>query len=361
MSTRTGQSPRENLIRAYRFQSPERIPISVSVGGTCWAYYGRDAVEWVMGRHPTLFPDFRAGEQSEPTFAPWRHKGTFTDSWGCVWHVPEDGITGAVKDPPLASWDEFPNLTVPDPSVENGWAPIDWQPLVARAERRRRARSTGEADDDEPFRLSLRHGHTFLTLEYLRGYENLIFDMHDDEPRLRRLIEIVTNFNLELQAKLLALEPDVFGLPEDLGLQNGPLLSPEMFAEYVAPSYRKYIAPIKRSGAIVHMHSDGHILALADQFIDLGIEVLNIQDLVNGVDSIKEAFGGRVAIDLDIDRQNVTVHGSAIDAGDLVRSEVSTLNTPEGGLSLSYNWGPPTPLENADAVMTAMEECGGHR
>jgi hypothetical protein len=134
-----------------------------------------------------------------------------------------------------------------------------------------------------------------------------------------------------------------------------------MFATYIAPSYRRYIAPIKESGAIVHMHSDGHILALADQFIDLGIEVLNIQDLVNGVRNIEEVFGGRIAIDLDIDRQNVTVRGTADDASNLVREEVSILGRPEGGLSLRYNWGPPTPVENADAVLTAMESCAGYR
>ena len=346
---------RDNLIRAYRFQGPERIPIHANVEGRAWAYYGADAVEWVMSRHPILFPGFRPGNERRPSFAPWRRRGTFTDSWGCVWHVPEDGITGAVKAPPLADWDAPRDLAIPDPAVENGWAPIDWERLRDRAERRRRQA------DDEPFRLSLRHGHTFLTLEYLRGYENLIFDMHDDDPRLWRLIEIITKFNLAHQAKLLALGPDVFGLPEDLGLQNGPLLSPELFARFIAPSYRRYVAPIREAGTVVHMHSDGHVMALAEQFIELGIEVLNIQDLVNGVETIREVFGGRVAIDLDIDRQNVTVRGSATDAEDLVRREVEVLNRPDGGLSLGYDWGPPTPVENADAVMTAMETYGGYR
>lgn len=345
---------RENLIRTYRFGGPERIPIKASIQGNCWAYYGR---ERVLSHHPMLFPDFESGRPYRATIAPWRRKGTYVDSWGCVWQVPEDGITGAVKEPPLADWRTFDGFIPPDPATDDGWGRAPWSSYHNRAQRRRDWEARGE-EDPEPCRLSLRHGHTFLTLEYLRGYENLIYDMHDEEPRLWDLIEMVTSFNLEFQTRLLALEPDIFGIPEDLGLQNGPLVSPRQFEKYLAPSYRRYIAPFKERDIVVHMHCDGHIMGLADQLMGLRIEVLNVQDLVNGVENLREVFGGRIAIDLDIDRQNVTVSGSPKDAANLVRHDVDVLHRPDGGLSLSYNWSPPTPTECADAVMTAMEQCG---
>ena len=42
----------------------------------------------------------------------------------------------------------------------------------------------------------LPHGHTFMLLMYLRGYENLIYDMADEDPRLWKLIEMVEGFNM---------------------------------------------------------------------------------------------------------------------------------------------------------------------
>jgi hypothetical protein len=183
--------------------------------------------------------------------------------------------------------------------------------------------------------------------------------MADADPRFLALLETVTAFNLEHERHLISLGPDMIGLPEDLGLQNGPLLTPKMFETYIKPSYRRYIEPIKNAGMIVHMHSDGHILDLAEHFLDLGIDVLNVQDRVNGVGNLAELFGGRVAIDLDIDRQTVTVSGSPRDAAELVRSEVDTLRRPEGGLSLKYDWSPPTPLQNVEAVLNELERAGG--
>ena len=83
--------------------------------------------------------------------------------------------------------------------------------------------------------------------------------------------------------------------------------------------------------------------------------MINLQDLVNGVDWIAQTFSGRVCIELDVDRQRVTAQGTpaAIDA--LVREEVTKLGRREGGLMMIYGMYPGIPLENAKALMDAME------
>ena len=62
-----------------------------------------------------------------------------------------------------------------------------------------------------------------------------------------------------------------------------------------------------------------------------------------------------MAIDLDLDRQEITVKGSPRDVEHHVRECVEKLGSPEGGLSLCYQPWPPTPLENVRAVFDAME------
>ena len=72
------------------------------------------------------------------------------------------------------------------------------------------------------------------------------------------------------------------------------------------------------------MHSDGDIRSLADDLLDGGVDVLNLQDLVNGVSWIREHLKGRVCIDLDIDRQSVTRFGTPAQIDRLIREEVGS-------------------------------------
>ncbi len=64
------------------------------------------------------------------------------------------------------------------------------------------------------------------------------------------------------------------------------------------------------AGCFIHVHADGDLRALMDDLLDCGIDVINLQDLVNGIDWIAENLAGKICIDLDIDRQKVTVYGS---------------------------------------------------
>ena len=178
----------------------------------------------------------------------------------------------------------------------------------------------------------LRHGHTFLQLCDLRGYENLLFDMADEEPRLLDLIDRLEDFNRRIVEKYIAMGADVISYPEDLGMQKGPMLSPEQFRQYVKPSYQRLMKLARDKGLPVHMHSDGDIRDLVDDLIDGGVEILNLQDLVNGIDWIRDRFRGKVCIDLDVDRQQITPFGSPEEVDRLIRREVTELGSPEGGL-----------------------------
>ena len=112
----------------------------------------------------------------------------------------------------------------------------------------------------------------------------------------------------------------------------------------------------KDAGVPIHMHSDGDIRTLASHLVESGVEVLNLQDLVNGIDWIAEKFRGRICVDLDIDRQQITPYGTPEQIDALIREEVSKISTPEGGLCMTYGLYPGVPLENVKAVMDAMEK-----
>ena len=343
------------MLRAYRFEGPEWIPITSGLPAPCWAFHDVEALEEILESHPILFPGYRRGSiyPDNLPIPPHTVAGRpYTDPWGAVWETKVDGMVGTVTEHPLESWAAFQEFSRPDPVKNDGMLPLDWDVLQTASENR---------TDTYPFRVGLTHGHTFLRLQDLRGYLNLIYDMADEEPHLEALVGMVESFNVELVTRFLALGPDIIGIPEDLGAQSGPLLSPEQFRKFIKPSYLNITRPIKEAGVLVHEHSDGNILDLVDDLIDCGGDILNLQDLVNGLDNIQRQVKGRVAIDLDIDRQEITVRGTPKDVDDHIREAVMKLGSPEGGLSMCYQPWPPTPLENLRAVFDAMEKyCTYH-
>lgn len=339
---------RENILRAVRFETPDHIPMTFAINASCWHRYPQDALLELMADHKYLFPDFVAGQAINPIYGPNERAGQpFTDDWGCQWRTTEDGICGTVTKHPLENWDAFESYVAPDPLSRSGLGPCDWGAI---AENVRQARCNGELVGGW-----LRHGHTFLLLCDIRGYQNLLYDMIDDDPRVSPLIGLVEDFNMAVVTKYVELGVEWMGYPEDLGMQVGPMLSPDLFHRYIKPSFQRIMKPARDAGCVIHMHSDGDIRSLLDDLIDGGVEVMNLQDLVNGIDWIAEKLAGRVCIDLDIDRQEITPYGTPQQIDELIRSEVSRLSSKRGGLMMVYGLYPGVPLENVRAVMDAME------
>lgn len=339
---------RENILRAIRFERPDTIPMAFHINAACWHHYDQGALQDLMEAHPLLFPGFRRQQTVTPRYGlNQRRDEPYTDPWGCVWTTNDDGITGAVHGHPLSDWGRLDAYVPPDPAETDGTYPVDWASL---AEGVRRQRQNGHLVTG-----GLPHGHTFLRLQDIRGYENLIFDMADGTPELRRLVGMVEEFNHQFVTRWLALEPDMMTYAEDLGMQVGPMLSPDHFRTYIKPVYQRLMKPARERGCIVHMHSDGDIRTLVDDLIDGGVEVINLQDLVNGIDWIAGRFAGKTCIELDVDRQAITPYGTPAQVEALIREEVTKLGSPAGGLMMVYGLYPGVPLANAKAVMDAME------
>ncbi len=348
---------RENVLKAIRFEGPDYIPMTFHINDACWQAYPQGFLFDQIESHPFLFPGFaRPASRHVPHFSPdSRRDEPFLDDWGCLWETTEDGIVGIVTRHPLGDWAAFEGYSAPDPGSRTGMGPIAWKQVAADFAA---ARAGGE-----PAIGSLVHGHSFLRLCDIRGYENLVYDMAVGEPRLRRLVAMVEDFNAATLRGYLEAGAEILALPEDLGMQTGPMISPVQFREYIKPSYARLMRLAREGGALVHMHSDGRLHELIDDIVGdgEGVDVINLQDLVNGIDWIAGRLGPRskarpICVELDIDRQSVTASGSPADIDALIREEVEALGSPRGGLMMIFGLYPGLPLANVAAVMDAMEK-----
>jgi len=345
----------QNVLRAIHFDTPEYIPMIFHINEACWFSYAPDSLKELMASHRFLFPHFNGDipGRTELDYQVLERPGKpYVDGWGCVWQTSMEGIVGAVTKHPLNDWKDLEQFNAPDPETDSGKGPINWQDIDQAL---KKARASGQLTMG-----GLRHGHMFQTLTDIRGYENLLFDMVDQHPKLCQLIELVENFNMAIVRKYVELGVQWMSYPEDLGMQTGPLISPDMFRRFIKPSYERLMKPARDANCIVHMHSDGCIHALIDDLMDGGIHAINLQDLVNGIDWIKDTLAGKVCIDLDIDRQSITRFGTPEQIDALIQEEITKLGSKAGGLMMIYGLYPGVPLENAKALMDAMERYAFH-
>ena len=184
--------------------------------------------------------------------------------------------------------------------------------------------------------------------------------MTDKQVKFWRLIEMVETFNAGIVQRYLDIGSEIICYPEDLGMQRGPMISPQHYRAYIKPTYERLIAPANQAGCLVHMHSDGDIRDFVDDLISSGVDALNLQDLVNGIDWIGANLKGRVCIDLDIDRQQITRFGNSEQIDRLIHEEVEKLGSRNGGLMMIYGLYPGVPLENVKAIMDAMERYASY-
>ena len=341
---------RDNYLRTVGFNGPEWIPCRIHISGASRVEYGQE-LHKIAQHYPRFFDERDQVKDSfiRPKFHPSHRSGEkFEDAWGCVWETAADGIEGVVTKHPLADWGSFGGYHVPDPLSVGDRGPVNWDDIAEHISEQKNAGKLTSG--------GLVHGFLLLRLTYLRGFENLVYDLVDEEPKLKPLIEGIYQHSKTIVDKFLAMDVDIIEFPEDLGTQASSFISPRMMDKYVIPVYKRLMDPCRQHRKHVAFHSDGYIMGVVDQLLDAGVTILNPQDLCNGIDALASQVKGRVAIRLDVDRQSIVPFGNHQDIMNLIEEEVRKLGSPEGGLEFIAGIYPPTPPENVMSLCKAFEK-----
>ena len=119
----------------------------------------------------------------------------------------------------------------------------------------------------------------------LLGIENHLLAFYDQPELMHRLNrDLVAHHLRTLEALLPVLTPDMVGFAEDMSYNKGPMLSRDMFNEFLLPYYRQLIPRIKEHGIKVLIDSDGDITRMIPWMLDAGIEGVYPLERQAGVD-----------------------------------------------------------------------------
>ena len=311
-------------IKAIEREYPSRVPIGVRILPSAWMKY-REALDEIVSRHPLVFGksvDKRDYDAVGGTYV----EGSHVDTWGCVWSNVKTGMEAIVTGHPAPTREDVHSLAVPD------------------------------EDDNMP------HGFMYLRLGDIRGFEEIMVDFAEEPPELQMLIDKVLEYNMRQVARKLAKisQPrQIVYFGDDLGMQHSLPVSPEKWRRYLKPCFSQIYAPIKAAGHYVYMHTDGRILDIIPDLVACGVDVVNPQVGANGLENLAEVCKGKVCVDLDLDRQKFPFWRPE-DIDRHVKEAVDILGAPEGGLWLKAEIADDVPLENVEAICSALERYSNY-
>jgi len=128
--------------------------------------------------------------------------------------------------------------------------------------------------------------------------EAFIFRLADDPAGVHEQAARQVDDALAHARRMKDAGGDVVWMGSDYAMNQGPFLSPAMFAEFVAPYLKRVIAGYRDLGLYVIKHSDGDINPLMDMIVDAGPHAVHSLDSVAHIDirEIKRRYGHRVAL-----------------------------------------------------------------
>jgi len=170
---------------------------------------------------------------------------------------------------------------------------------------------------------------------YMRGLENWMIDLLLHRDFAIALLQRLADIQLEMHYQGLNLIGAYLSTlrlgGEDLGSQEGPMISPKTFRDIVKPVLADHYAKVKEryinlnpDGKLM-LHSCGSIREFIPDFIDMGIDVLDpVQTTANGMNwlSLKREFGNQISFHGGIDTQKVLPFGTLEAIEDEVRRKL---------------------------------------
>ncbi len=238
---------------------------------------------------------------------------------------------------------EFTSQGLTDAFAHSMWtavpSPGGHLPLTEDGLRQLRSGARALRESTDCAIMGLFGGNLFEVPQFLYRMDNYLTHMALYPEACERLSQALCDYYLaRLEKWLGAVGPyiDIILFGDDLGGQNGPLMSPAMYRRYYKPSHAEMWRRVKEIAphVHVHLHCCGGVAPLLDDLIDAGLESLNpVQITCQGMDpnDLKRTYGDRFLFwGGGCDTRDVLPHGSPDDVRQNVR-ELNRIWRPGGG------------------------------
>jgi len=342
-------SHRERVRLALQHQVTDRVPIAMVCAGINPPAY--EALQsYLAGERRTSVADYLrplvdVRDVGPPYVGPRLAEGT--DIWGVRRQAVSYGA---------GSYDEIEFYPLADASspadvAAHRWPSTEWFDYDALGERIATIQREG------PYCLMASNGNVFETSWYMRGFERMLMDLALNPELAHAVFERVCAFFAEHFTRILRAargQVDLVFTADDIGGQNGLLMSLPMWSEQIKPYHERLNRVVHGFGAKVIYHSDGAVMDAVPGLMEMGIDVLQaLQFDAKGMDParLKAQYGDRLCFEGGVSVQKTLPFGTARQVREEVKRLIDTLGRGGGYiLGPSHAIQAGTPPENIVAL-----------
>ncbi|MGQ9682186.1 MAG: uroporphyrinogen decarboxylase family protein [Anaerolineae bacterium] len=309
---------RDVIKRCIEFSGPERIGfdfVGPHPSDFVCAGWGRGSVTIYEEEDPSI-------RQEVPDFPGRLYRDEYGNIWGQLTErYGGEVVKGALQD----GWEKLEGYRLPDYGDPLGQCEV----------------KLSFASSPGRYRIGSLPGFPFAIMRYLRRMDHFLMDVVLHEEEVLRLNEMVVAMLLGIIERHGAAGADGVMFWEDWGTQGRLLVSPATWRRLFRPSFRVLVDRAHSFGMHVIMHSCGYIYEIIGDLIDVGIDVLQLdQPELIGVERLAREFGGRIAFYSPVDIQKVMQTGDKATIQNAARRMIELLGRFDGGfIAMDYgNW-----------------------
>jgi len=312
-------SPKENLLRAIRYDRPDHVP---------YAGEGAYALVDCPGRRP-------------PRQGP--------DEWGVTWApLPESYV--ASEEEPALSYPAAPAARSVSELLERPF-PSAVAPELYR----------GLLRSIDPTRTLVIGQHPAGPLDRLVslvGMEQAMLAMLREPGAVLAVLNRIAGYHVQVAQGYLAAGAEAGWLADDYAGSAGPFLDLRLWRRLILPALVQIISVYRAADAPVFFHTCGQAAAFVPDLIAAGVTVFNLESAACDLEALKARFGQRIAFFGGVSA-SVLLHGTPEDVRQAARSAILTLGR-DGGLVLAPDQPLAFPPANLAALQDAARAYGGY-
>jgi len=348
-------NPRERMMQALYREEPDLIPVfELAIGAPI--------AKEVLGRTPKVgsylvvdpvdyYNVYRGFGLDGMTIwdvgLPVKHldKVTYIDDWARIWKRSEDShvtfyVRGTIHGP-----EDFENFSPPDPHDYDRLEPLRKVIKVNKAE----LAVVGGIHD------------AFEIPSMMRSMENFLLDYYKNPTFAKKIVETSTEYNIELAKAMIDLGADAIMSGDDYAYNQGPMMSPKHFKEFVVPYLKKIVDVVHRRGIPFLKHTDGYLWPILDDLVNTGIDALHPIDpkAKMSLKDVKEKYGDALSVMGNVDVTYVLPLGTVEETvGDVKRCIKEAAGGGGYVLSSSNSIHDAVKVKNFKAMIRAARRYG---
>ncbi len=332
---------RDIVTMAVRGESPPYVPwhcdFTVEPRAALVEYFGTDDIDGAIDNHLV--------QLSNPVgFYEPLGNDLYRDFFGVRWNRAVD------KDIGMVEGEVLPEPTLADYTFPDPHDPRFFEDIPAKLARH-----------PDSFRVFCIGFSLFERAWTLRGMEKLMMDFYEHPGFVHQLLDAIADFNVALATKALRdFDIDAIYFGDDWGQQQGLIMGPRLWREFLKPRLARMYAVAKEAGKFQFIHSCGDVDELFDDLVEIGLDCFNpFQPEVMNVHELLPRYRGRLAFHGGLSTQRTLPHGTPSE----VRAETRELL--ELGRQGSYIFAPAhavegdAPLENILAFIDELQAQRG--